>query len=41
VFAIVVDGSSAAASAFFDDLQSYVRTHNVNLGPFNFIKTDF
>ena len=41
VFAIVVDGSSAAASAFFDDLQKYVRTHNVNLGPFNFIKTDF
>ncbi|MBI4900573.1 MAG: hypothetical protein HY829_08875, partial [Actinobacteria bacterium] len=41
VFAIVVDGSSAATSALFDDLQQYVRTHNVNLGPFNFIKTDF
>lgn len=41
VFSIVVDGSSAATSAFFDDLQAYVRTHNVNLGPFNFIKTDF
>ena len=41
VFAIIVDGGSAATSAFFDDLQEYVRTHNVNLGPFNFIKTDF
>ncbi len=41
VFSIIVDGGSAATSAFFDDLQKYVRTHNVNLGPFNFIKTDF
>ena len=41
VFAIIVDGGSAATSAFFDDMQEYVRTHNVNLGPFNFIKSDF
>ena len=41
VAAIIVDGGSAAVSGFFDDIQQYVRTHNVNLGPFNFIKTDF
>ena len=41
VSAVVVDGSSAAVSELFDDLQRYVNTHNVNLGPFNFIKTDF
>ncbi|HEX2856245.1 MAG TPA: toxin TcdB middle/N-terminal domain-containing protein [Propionibacteriaceae bacterium] len=41
VAAIVIDVGSAATSAFFDDLQQYLRTHNVNLGPFNFIKTDF
>ncbi len=40
VFSIIVDAGSAATSAFFDDLQEYVRTHDVNLGPFNFIKTD-
>jgi len=38
---IVVDLHAAAASAYWDDLQNYVRTHNVNLGPFNFIKGDF
>jgi hypothetical protein len=41
VRAIVVDGGSAATSALFDDLQDYVRTHNVDLGPFDFIKSDF
>jgi len=41
VQAVIVDGGSAAVSGFFDDIQEYVRTHNVNLGPFNFIKTDF
>ena len=41
VQAIVVDAGSAAASALFDDLQDYVRTHNVDLGPFDFIKGDF
>ena len=41
VFAIVVDGGSAAASELFDDLQKYLRTHQVNLGPFDFVKSDF
>lgn len=38
---ILVDLHAAAGSAFFDDLQEYVRTHQVDLGPFNFIKSDF
>jgi RHS repeat-associated protein len=41
VFSILVDGSSAALSEEFDDLQMYLQTHSVNLGPFNFIKSDF
>jgi hypothetical protein len=41
VFGIVVDGGSAAASELFDDLQKYLRTHQVNLGPFDFVKSDF
>ena len=41
VRAILVDGSAAAGSAFFDDLQQYVRTHNVDLGPFTFLKSDW
>ena len=41
VFAIVVDAGSAASSELFDDLQKYLQTHSVNLGPFDFIKSDF
>ena len=41
VFAIVVDAGSAASSELFDDLQKYLQTHSVNLGPFNFVKSDF
>jgi len=37
---IAVDLTAAGSTAFWDDLQGYVRTHNVNLGPFNFIKGD-
>ncbi|MBA3588460.1 toxin TcdB middle/N-terminal domain-containing protein [Methylibium sp.] len=35
---VLVDLHAAAASAFWDDLQDYVRTHNVDLGPLNFIR---
>ncbi|WP_292449450.1 hypothetical protein, partial [Methylibium sp.] len=35
---VLVDLHAAAASAFWDDLQDYVRTHNIDLGPLNFIK---
>jgi RHS repeat-associated protein len=38
---VLVDLNAAAASALWDDLQEYVRTHNVELGPFDFIKGDF
>ncbi|WP_034411029.1 toxin TcdB middle/N-terminal domain-containing protein [Derxia gummosa] len=38
---VLVDLSAAAASAFWDDIQEYVRTHQVNLGPFDFVKQDF
>jgi RHS repeat-associated protein len=38
---IVVDVAASSTAAFFDDLQEYVRTHNVDLGPFNFIKGSF
>lgn len=38
VAAIVVDAGAAGAAALFDDLQDYVRTHNVDLGPFDFLK---
>jgi len=38
---VLVDLSAAAASAFWDDLQRYVRTHNVELGPFDFVKGEF
>ncbi|MDQ2757490.1 MAG: FG-GAP-like repeat-containing protein, partial [Actinomycetota bacterium] len=41
VQAILVDGSCATTSALFDDIQEYVRTHNVDLGPFDFVKSDF
>jgi len=41
VWAILVDGGSAALSEEFDDLQKYIQTHNVNLGPFDFIKSDY
>lgn len=41
VQAILVDGGSAATSALFDDIQEYLRTHNVDLGPFDFITSDF
>ena len=41
VQAIIVDAGSATTAGFFDDIQEYVRTHNVDLGPFDFIKTDF
>ncbi|MCU1659769.1 MAG: hypothetical protein JWO57_4425 [Pseudonocardiales bacterium] len=41
VFSILVDGGSAALSEEFDDLQKYLQTHSVNLGPFDFIKSDF
>jgi RHS repeat-associated protein len=37
---IMVDLHSAAASAFWDDLQNYVNTHNIDLGPFNLFKAD-
>ncbi len=38
---IIVDISAAGTAAFFDDLQEYVRTHKVGLGPSNFIKGEF
>jgi hypothetical protein len=38
---VLVDLTSAGASAFWDDLQQYVRTHKIDLGPFDFIKGDF
>lgn len=38
---VIVDIGASAAAGFFDDLQEYLRTHNVNLGPFNFVKSDF
>ncbi|MDQ1364935.1 MAG: hypothetical protein QOE57_977 [Acidimicrobiaceae bacterium] len=41
VSAIVVDAGSASAAALFDDLQEYLKTHNVSLGPFDFVKSDF
>jgi hypothetical protein len=41
VSAIVVDAGSASAAALFDDLQEYLKTHNVSLGPFDFAKSDF
>ncbi len=41
VFAIVVDSGAAASAELFDDLQKYLQTHSVNLGPFDFIKSDF
>jgi RHS repeat-associated protein len=37
---IMVDLHTATASAFWDELQNYVNTHDVDLGPFNFIKAD-
>ncbi|WP_345801300.1 toxin TcdB middle/N-terminal domain-containing protein [Microbacterium sp. AZCO] len=37
----LVDLTAAGGAGFFDDLKEYVRTHNVDLGPFNFIKTDW
>lgn len=37
----LVDLTAAGSAGFFDDLKQYVRTHNVDLGPFNFIKSDF
>ncbi|GAA4491668.1 toxin TcdB middle/N-terminal domain-containing protein [Microbacterium panaciterrae] len=37
----IVDLTAAGGAGFFDDIQQYVRTHNVDLGPFNFIKSDF
>ncbi|QIG39965.1 hypothetical protein G5T42_11120 [Microbacterium sp. 4R-513] len=37
----LVDLIAAGGAGFYDDIQEYVRTHNVDLGPFNFIKTDF
>jgi hypothetical protein len=36
----MVDLHTATASAFWDELQNYVNTHDVDLGPFNFIKAD-
>lgn len=41
VQAAIVDLTAAGGAGFFDDIQQYVRTHNVDLGPFNFIKSDF
>ncbi len=41
VQAAIVDLTAAGGAGFFDDIQQYVRTHNIDLGPFNFIKSDF
>lgn len=38
---VMVDLHAAAASAFWEDLQKYVNTHNIDLGPVNFIKGEF
>jgi RHS repeat-associated protein len=38
---ILVDLHAAAGSEYGDDLLHYLRAHNVDLGPFNFIKGDF
>lgn len=37
---IVIDSSAGVATLLWDDIQEYVRTHNVDLGPFNFISSD-
>ncbi|MGY3317467.1 toxin TcdB middle/N-terminal domain-containing protein [Arthrobacter sp. TE12232] len=37
----LVDLNAAGGAGFFDDLKEYVRTHKVDLGPFNFIKSKF
>lgn len=38
---VLVDLHAAVVSEFWDDLQEYVRTHNIDLGPFNVVKGDF
>jgi RHS repeat-associated protein len=38
---VLVDLHAAVVSEYWDDLEQYLRTHDVNLGPFNFIKGDF
>lgn len=37
---VLVDAAAGGTAAWFDDLQQYLRTHDVNLGPFNFIAFD-
>lgn len=37
---IVIDSHAGGVTLFWDDIQPYVRTHNINLGPFSFISGD-
>jgi len=37
---IVIDSSAGVATLLWDDIQEYVRTHNINLGQFKFISSD-
>jgi hypothetical protein len=38
---VLVDVSAGLVTTYWDDIQEYVRTHNVDLGPFDFIKGDW
>ncbi|MES2742018.1 MAG: toxin TcdB middle/N-terminal domain-containing protein [Pseudomonadota bacterium] len=37
---IVIDTHTAGATLFWDDIQQYVRTHDIDLGPFDFVKSE-
>jgi hypothetical protein len=37
----VVDAASGAWDLYIEDLKQYLRTHDVNLGPFNFFKQEW
>lgn len=38
---LLVDGAAGFGTAYLEDLQLYLRTHNVKLGPFDFIKSSW
>ncbi|WP_456844067.1 toxin TcdB middle/N-terminal domain-containing protein [Cellulomonas sp. P5_C6] len=38
---VVVDLASGVTADLWDDIQAYVRTHNIDLGPFNFLSGGF
>ncbi|WP_375772131.1 FG-GAP-like repeat-containing protein [Archangium gephyra] len=37
----IVDASAGAWDLYIEDLKQYLRTHDVNLGPFNFFKSEW